>query len=67
MRQLVQGERYLVGLPPFGVRVVQYLGPVPLLPRWCRVRLYVRNKVVWVRESTLRPLLVPIHNERTNR
>lgn len=61
---LVIGGRYLIGLPPFRVKTIVYLGPIPGWPTWCRVRGLMERKVTWVKTAALRPLLVTVGGER---
>ena len=57
---LVVGKRYLIGLPPFPITTVVYLGPVPMLPKYSKVKELLGRKVSWVPTETLRPLLVDV-------
>ena len=57
---LVIGRRYLCGLPPFPLTTVVYLGPVPLMPRYSKVKDLISRKVTWVPTDRLRPLLVEV-------
>jgi hypothetical protein len=54
---LVIGGKYLVGLPPFPLTTVVYLGPAIGWPGKCRVRGLIDKKVSWVRLEDLLPLL----------
>ncbi len=56
---LVPGAKYLCGIPPWGLQVVQYVGPA-LWPGYIRVRNPITSKVCWVKEEQIRPLLVAV-------
>ncbi len=55
--EFVRGRRYIVGVPPFGAQVVEFLGWVPYWPTKVRVRNPVTMRVAWVDAERLRPVM----------
>jgi hypothetical protein len=59
MTELVVGQKYLVGLPPWGLQTVIYLGP-SFWPGYVKVKNSITQYVCRVKEADLKPLLVPV-------
>ena len=59
MTELVEGTKYLVGIPPWGLQIVVYLG-LALWPGYARVQNPITRRVVWVKTELIRPYLTAV-------